>query len=633
MRFVWSICARLAFAALMALSGPARAAEEAALWSADAVQSIVPGAGIRVLSSGRVGPVSQAIDALERAGYDVPVAVLPGTLFVRPRGGAGALPAGMIDVTSSEAPAPSIAAAPADPFGGRADALPPVRGGSAAGELARRGPLRAPTTTRLPYGARWEDTSEFMMGRVAVPLLFPESDGTFDPDRYDWTPALRDSVIRSAVRGLLKASSLAGDRGVSLTFLLEIHPILPTRYEPIDRPVEQEFLWVEDALEPVVGYEGDPFAMAYDVANAARARLGTQWAALIFAVQNDTDPDGSFPDGFISHAQLGGPWYVVLVNNLNTQSAALDFYMEHEMMHMFWALDEFPANNAWWSCTLNTGYFNQQNSNSAIPLPRYCGFDDRCLMKGNHPDSLCAPTARQVGWVDQDLNGVLDLLETRPIVQTDSTLYHGSAGVALTVRGTASDAALPNRNPYHFGSGDSITVATVDSIWYRIDGEPWIPVSPGDGLMDEGSEAFTLLLPPLSAGNHLLEFQARNSSGLMTLVPTSVPLSISGGSGTVGDSQGEGTPARAILEVGPTPSAGAVRFALRARGGSSGVARVCDAAGRVVRTWRLDVSTAGRLDWDWDGRLGHGGRAAGGVYFLVVQLNAERLTRRIVLLR
>ncbi len=418
-----------------------------------------------------------------------------------------------------------------------------------------------------------------------------------------------------------------------MTFLIEVHPISPTRYEPIDRPVADEHLWIQDTLEPLVGYSGDPVAMAYELANAARARLGTQWAALLLAVQNDTDADGKFADGIGEHAILGGPYFVVMVKQSNFGSATLDFYIEHEMTHMFWALDEYPASNAWWACSLNTGYFNQQNSNSALPANGYCNVDRRCFMKGNYPDSLCPPTERQIGWVDLDQNGILDIYETRPRVVPDSAHYSASQGIPILVRGAAADDALPNRNPYHFGTGDSITFATVDSIWQRLDGGAWIPVSPDDGIFDEGSERFTFLLPSPGMGNHLLEFQAHNTNGMMMDVPAATVITVTGGTSGVGGSNGAAGPTVPSLTAGPNPSDGAVQFSLRGKGGLAATARVFDVSGRVVRSWSLIVPTSGGIDWVWDGRSGRGGaHQPGGLYFLVVQIGGERLTRRIVML-
>jgi len=609
------------------------------------IASAVPlGSGVRVLTASRAGESPSAtVDALERAGYRVHVALLPRTYWVTAARGAGALPAGMLDATpaagdawSAAGPAPvsdlpGFGGSGADPFGGIPDALDPIRP-----RPARPGALAAPALSPPPaglyYGTRWEDTSEFMIGRVALSILFPESDGSTDLNRFDWTPALRDSVVRSAVRGLLKWSLLASSRNMTLTFLLEVRSALTTRYEPIDRPISQETFWMEDALAPLVGYRGDVAAMAYDYANGARARLGTQWAGILFAVQNDTSSTGTFPDGFIAHTRLGGPWVVLPVNNLNTRSATLDYYVEHEVTHLFWALDEYPANNAWWSCYTSTGYFNVLNTNSDVPTPIWCktaAQGRRCLMKGNYPDSFCVWTLDQIGWVDSDHDGTPNLYGTRPIAAPDSTHYTTSVGATLTIRGRANESALPNQNPNLFFQGDSISVATIDSIQYRLDGGPWTASPCVDGACDFGEERFQLALPLLSAGNHSIEWRAWNSNGLTALQASVTPITVSGTSGPI-DAVG-GAPEAPRLAAWPSPAAGPVRATLRAAPGARGIARVVDVSGRVVRAWNVEVPSSGVLLWDWDPRHDGGGTVPSGLYFIIVQIESRSLTRRVVL--
>lgn len=599
-----------------------------------------------VTSSGAPGPV---IDALEAAGYRVHVALLPSTYFVTPRTRARGLPLGVRALSSSPVRLAAIAPAPApalldpgDPFGGRDDALPhqPPDTAPLSGSLGRIRPARAgiaPPGSVPPQGlfpgTRWEDTSEFMIGRVAVPLLFAESDGTVDPNHFDWTPALRDSVVGSAVRGFLAWSLHAAARQVPLTFLIEPHAGLATKYEPIDRPVSQELLWIEDVLEPLLGTKGSAIQMAFSYANAARARWNAQWATLVFAVQNDTSATGSFPDGFIAHNNLGGPYIVIPVNNLNTKSATLDYYFEHEVTHQFWALDEYPANNAWWACTLNTGYFNAHNWNSSVPSDGWCSVPTvHCLMKGNYPADWCAFTTDQIGWADFDGSGILDLYETRPVVRPDSTVYRTGAGQTITLRGEADEAALPNKNPYHSGAGDSISVAVVDSIEYRLDNGNWAPIPCGDGRCDTGSERFTLVLPSLTTGSHSVEWRAWNSNGRTALVPSGTSINVSGGSSGF-EGGGARAPAAPRVVAAPAPLRGEARFRLTGVPGASGTASIVGLNGRTLRAWPVTIPAEGILTWRWDGRAQGGGDAAAGLYFVVVKLGNARATHRVLLLR
>lgn len=647
----------LALAFLSLLAAPASAAgmaADAAVPWVEALRTIPLRLGTRLVESPSGASAAEAEQSLHDAGYDIAVSIPPRVHVVRSTRRAGSLPAGFIlrsEGTVASAPATGAlgasrdgaraiaslwggaASAAGDPFGGLADALPPLRGARDAsrGREALRSSTAPPLPSGLFYGTRWEDLSELMVGRVALGIYFPESDGTVDIDRYDWTPALRDSVVRSAVRGFLAWSDFAAVRNIPLSFHLEIHPSLPTRYEPISRPVSQEELWIEDMLRPLVGYRGDALSMTQEVANGLRARLGTQWGGLVIAVQNDSSSTGSFPDGLIAHARLGGPWFVIPVNNLRTTSATLDFYMEHEVAHLFWALDEFPANNAWWSCTLTTGYFDRPNLNSSVPISGYCGMEERCFMRGNYPDALCLPTAEQVGWVDLDQSATPDLYETRPAVVPDSSRFRVVAGYPLWLRGKAGETALPNRNPYRFYSGDSISVSTLDSVFYRVDGGPWNSLEPMDGIFDEGEESVEFTLAPLSIGSHLIEWQAHNTNGRSAAFNATTAVTVSGSSGAI-DPPGTGAPAPLTMLLGPSPGRGPIRFSISGVRSAGALVRLWTPTGALARSWTLPGGNVSD-SWIWSGRLRGGEVAPSGVYFVTVDSGGERVKRRLVYLR
>jgi len=623
---------------------PSAGADDARAWDAAASLASAPSPpGLRLVWHATPSDPASTHDRLERAGFHVAVSLPPHIYYVRDESaGRSVLPAGCAfrDAGPAGGSAAGFSLAPtgpsenadaldSDPFQGREDAFPPGQTGTAA-RLSRRVGV-AGTLGGLPFGARWTDTSEFMIGRVAVSILFPESDGTTDPSRYDWTPALRDSVIRAAVRGLAGWSVFAARRGIPLSFAIEVHSGLATRYEPIDRTVAEEENWIADVLAGLTGYRSDALTLAYDVANSARARLGAQWSVLLFAVQNDTDPDGAFPDGYISHAKLGGPYFVTPVNNLNTTSASLDYYVRHEMAHMFWALDEHFPSSGWWACSLTTGYFNQPNSNSVVPAPGYCGYRRGCLMYANQPDSLCDYTERQIGWADRDLTGVPDLLETRAAVLPDSTEYRAVAGSPITLRGGALEIGLWNQNPYHFFSGDTISAATIDSVRYRIAGDPWSIATPLDGAYDSGRERFEATIPPLPPGDYFVEWQAWNTNGLPSYGGATTLVSLRASTAPTTAAGGQLSSGGLGLRFGPTPSGGAIRFTLNARPGSAGWATVHDVQGREVARRRLAVPSSGTEVWTWSGRVAGGAALPSGIYFLSVDVDGASLKRRLVI--
>ena len=639
MRFVSCGFARkallLAFApaALLAAAAPrAGLASDASAWEAALSLTNAPAPpGLRAIRHDGDDDPAPTLDRLERAGFQVAVAVLPHVYYVRERPGVSAsLPPGFAFIEdASVASVPASAAAAPDLFEGRGDILPHAAPRSPSARMAPAGAVAG-----LPFGARWTDTSEFMTGRVAVSILFPESDGTTDPNRYDWTPALRDSVIRSAVRGLARWSAFAAKRGIALSFAIELHAGLATRYEPIDRTVSEENNWIQDALTGLLGYRSDAMTLAYDAANGARSRLGAQWSTLLFAVQNDTSSTGQFPDGLISHALLGGPFFVTPVKNGGAalQGATLDAYIEHEMAHIFWALDEHLPFSGWWACSLTSGYFNFPNFNSLVPAAGYCGTVPRqCVMKGNYPDSVCIYTEGQIGWADRSGNGIPDLLETRATAYPDSEQYRAVAGFPITLQGKALEIALPNRNPYHYFIGDTISAAHVDSVLYRINGGPSNRAAPDDGVFDSGREYFTATIPPLPPGNYTVEWEAWNSNGLPSATNLTTALALRAPAPPAG--VGEGTPSSRGLDLrcGPSPSAGAIRFFLRGKPGSEGWGAIHDVRGRRVARWRLVIPSTGSADWVWSGRVAGGATLPSGLYFLSVQIDGAVLKRRLVL--
>ncbi len=92
-------------------------------------------------------------------------------------------------------------------------------------------------------------------------------------------------------------------------------------------------------------------------------------------------------------------------------------------------------------------------------------------------------------------------------------------------------------------------------------------------------------------------------------------------------------PPRMIFTVGPSPFRyrSTARFALQ----HAGTARVSiyDVRGREVATLLHRELPAGEHEVQWNGGDGHGTQSPSGVYFVVLKVRNERVTRRVVLLR
>ena len=309
---------------------------------------------------------------------------------------------------------------------------------------------------------------------------------------------------------------------------------------------------------------------------------------IAFAVQNDSSATGTFPDGFIAHSRLGGPWFVMPVNNLNTTSATLDYYFERDDAPVLGARRVSGAERLV-GVHAHDRLLQPPELERVGPGRRLLRRSDGAVPhEGELPGQLVRYTTDQVGWADLDGTGILDLYETRPSVRPDSTTYRTGAGLPI-LPARPGQRGAPNRNPYHSGAGDSISLGVVDSIEYRLDNAgAWTPIPCLDGRCDSGEERFAVTLDPLAIGSHVVEWRAWNTNGRTAITPSSTVIQVSGGSPSW---EGRNGSARAAPRVtaAPSPMRGAARLVLSARPGSRGTAAIHDLAGRAIRVWPVVV--------------------------------------------
>ncbi len=230
----------------------------------------------------------------------------------------------------------------------------------------------------------------------------------------------------------------------------------------------------------------------------------------------------------------------------------------HEVAHMFEATDQYRRRP-----TLRYGYLQMINGNAVIN-------DLRGLFGGageNQPDLMhnqwaIGPfTAGQVGWLDSDHDGIIDVLDTYSLAQIDGiepslSLHGGSTGI-FEIRGTAQDQPRPRHN---YGP-QPVTINRVRAIQYRIISaggtSPWVT---HDQRYDEAAIAFAIPTPPLVDGEYQFEVRALNSVGNVQLNPAQQPLIV------VGSPVSNGPP---LASITPSPDYGSVqtRFAFAAGDG------------------------------------------------------------------
>ncbi len=175
--------------------------------------------------------------------------------------------------------------------------VPPVE---SIGEVAIEGPIQS-----KPYGAGFSDTSEYMIGDIAIGIIFPESNGIIDRNIEDWSWEEMQHQIAHIQKALNWLATRDGR--ARLTFTYDIYYQVPTSYEPVSRFPNNDNLWITDAMNYIGYNKYDWFNNVRDYDNTIRDRYKTDWGYTIFMIRSKScqfcNPEG--------HAHLGGPYAVI----------------------------------------------------------------------------------------------------------------------------------------------------------------------------------------------------------------------------------------------------------------------------------------------------------------------------------
>ena len=93
------------------------------------------------------------------------------------------------------------------------------------------------------------DTSEIMIGTVAVGLILPESNGVTNANTENWMAKEKQNV-KKEVQAALDWLESQAPPAAQLNFVLDAAAprVVPTNYEPINNPQSNEGLWIGDTL-------------------------------------------------------------------------------------------------------------------------------------------------------------------------------------------------------------------------------------------------------------------------------------------------------------------------------------------------------------------------------------------------
>jgi len=363
------------------------------------------------------------------------------------------------------------------------------------------------------------ETSEYMIGRVAVGLIFVESNGTIDPDTEDWNVTM-EQVLTAKIQHALDWWG-SQNPSADVSFVVETHFGVPTGYEPISHASGMYYLWVHQVMADL-GYGNDAFQLG-DYVNYLRATYRADWGFIIFVVAAFNAPGGCFADGysaFVFQDRISRSSYepktVVLPSVAPGASPYagttddIDWIAAHEIGHVFRATDEY--NNI----TNYSGY-------SLVPDITNSG----CLMDhaegvwclSGRPDGLRG-TWGQVGWRDSNENGIPDIVDTPQLIYFDSAEVTGNR---INVTGLATVTTVANME-----GGRNVTVNRIESVQFRIDAGEWqnattVPYTfkvltmwPDTYIQRETNAvlSFAFVTSVLASGSHYVELKATNQWGI-----------------------------------------------------------------------------------------------------------------------
>lgn len=348
-------------------------------------------------------------------------------------------------------------------------------------------------------------TSEYMIRKVVIGIILPESDGSVE----NWTDGggSRQAAVYNAIVSGANWWATQGGPSADLTFYYDTHYSVPTQYEPITMSASNEGTWIADVMSNM-GYEGNLYYdQVYDYVNAIRTSYQTDWAFAVFVADSYHDTDGRFADGSFAYSYLFGPFMVLTYDNDGWGISRMNQVFAHEMGHIFGAADEYAGVS---TCNASTcdnlyGYLGSLNGNCAACTAN----QQACIMvSDNLSVAPCAYTRAQVGWLDTDDDGIYDPVDTTPTAAATVNYTNEPYTTQAEIQGQGVVQDQPCPSP----TREPVSINTVTAA-YSVDGGDWTTATPNDGTFDGLSEPFTFTTSPQADGPHQVIVRATNTAG------------------------------------------------------------------------------------------------------------------------
>jgi hypothetical protein len=349
------------------------------------------------------------------------------------------------------------------------------------------------STSDSPLPA-YAQTSEYMIGHVAVGVVLPESSGNIEASSEDWTQAERDLVKGKVEAAFNWWAARSPQARLSFTYDDGTQSPIPTNYEPIAHPQSDEGLWIRETMEAKgFDYQGSYFDQVRRYNNWLREEHEADWAVTVFVVDSSNDADGKFaanPYAYFAYAYINGPFTVITYDNGGYGPDNMDAVLAHEIGHLFGALDQYAAAQV--PCTLAAGYLSVPTGNSQTGG---CPSNVASIMRGGvapyRSGSIDAYAAGQIGWNDTDGDGILDPLDTPIDLQASGQALSGGDGVSFSYAGHVNQTAFPS------DSRPEVLINPLAEVQYRVNNGAWQMAAASDGAYDSLEEAFSFVTVPL----------------------------------------------------------------------------------------------------------------------------------------
>ena len=367
-------------------------------------------------------------------------------------------------------------------------------------------------------------TCEFMIGRVAIGIVLPESTGSGEdwsnPDPNFPPNTDRRQLVFNEITAGARWWAVTGGTSAKLTCIYDVRNNVSTTSEPITLSTASwgESTWMSEVLGNMGYTTGNWWTRSYAYANAIRTTYGTDWAFGVFVADSFNDADGCFANGTCGFSYPNCSYLVMTYDNNKASWGinSMHLVFAHEMGHMFGAADEY--NQGTYSCPCgNFGYLGVPNNN----CPNCTAGGAQCIMDFWLNQQLCQFTQGQVGWRDTDADGIFDPVDCAITFPAASLNYYsapwwGSSQIQGQGAAQVTPWSSPTRTP--------VTINKL-KVRYNVDSGLWYAPTPTDGAFDSDYEPFTFTTASYADGSHTVTYDALDNWGNTGALAS--PLSVS----------------------------------------------------------------------------------------------------------